>query len=90
MQILANIINLAASATVTVTAGDFIAGANGGTLNFIGAGSFSGTCNPYNVYINSGVNFGIGTVSIQNGGTMRINAGGFVNTNAPAYYTGAT
>ncbi|MFM7814286.1 MAG: MopE-related protein, partial [Flavobacteriales bacterium] len=34
--------------------------------------------------------FGAQTVTIQNGGTFRINNGGFVNTNAPFYGAGST
>lgn len=85
----ANVFNMANTAVVTAVAGDFIVGANAGTINFIGSGSFTGSSNPYNVFINGGVNFGVATVTIQNGGKLRINAGGFVNTNAPAYASGA-
>lgn len=85
----ANTINLSSGAAVIAVAGDFITGVNGGVLNFVGAGSFTGNANPYRVDISGGVNFGSGTVSIQNGGRLRINAGGFVDTNAPVYANGA-
>jgi hypothetical protein len=83
----ANTINLGVGANVTSVANNFIVGANAGTLNFIGSGSFTGVANPYNVYINGGVNFGSGinSTTIQSGGTLRINAGGFVNSTAPFY-----
>jgi hypothetical protein len=86
----ANTINLSNGALVAATSGDFITGVNAGTINFIATGSFTGNSNPYQVTINGGVNFGAGTVTIQNGGKLKINAGGFVNTNAPAYAVGAT
>jgi autotransporter-associated beta strand protein len=85
----ANTYNLTSGAAVNVTSGNFIAGSNAGTLNFSGAGSFTGSCDPYNVYISGSTNFGAGTVTIQTGGTFRINAGGFVNTNAPFYASGS-
>jgi hypothetical protein len=77
---------------VASTASNFIVGANAGTLNFIGAGTFTGIANPYNVNINGGVNFGAGinATTIQSGGTLRINAGGFVTTSAPFYNSNST
>ena len=83
-------VNLASGGTVNGSGGDFANGANGGTLNFTGSGSFSGSCNPYNVYTSGGVNFGNGMVTIQDGGAFRINAGGFANTNGPFYGAGST
>jgi len=83
-------LNISANGKVVAASGDFATGATGGTINFVGLGSFSGSCNPYNVYANNGVNFGSGTVTIQNGGTFRINSGGYVDTNAPFYGTGST
>ena len=81
--------NIANSGTITGIAGDFANGTNGGTINFVGAGTFVGNTNPYNVYINGNVNFG-STTTIQNGGVMRINAGGAAISNAPAYAVGST
>lgn len=82
--------NIASGGTVTASGGDFALGTAGGTLNFPGSGTFSGNSNPYNVFAAGGVNFGSGTVTIQNGGRFRINAGGFVATNAPFYAVGST
>lgn len=83
-------VNMASGGSVNGSGGDFANGANGGTVNFTGAGSFSGSCNPYNVYTSGGVNFGIGMVTIQDGGAFRINAGGFANINGPFYAIGST
>jgi hypothetical protein len=83
-------LNITTGGTVNASGGDWVTGNTAGILNFPGTGTFTGNSNPYNVYTSGGVNFGSGTVSIQNGGTFRINAGGFVNTNAPFYSTGST
>lgn len=83
-------LNITSGGTVNATGGDFATGATAGLLNFPGTGTFTGSCSPYNVHIAGGVNFGAGTVTIQNGGRLRILAGGFVNTNAPAYAVGST
>ncbi|MFN5370809.1 MAG: autotransporter-associated beta strand repeat-containing protein, partial [Bacteroidia bacterium] len=83
-------LNIANTGSIAVTGGDFATGTTGGTVNCQGAATFSGNSNPYNVYTSGGVNFGTGTVTIQNGGTFRINSGGFVNTNAPFYASGST
>jgi len=83
-------LNISAGGKVVAATGDLATGASGGTINFVGLGSFSGNCNPYNVYANNGVNFGSGTVTIQSGGTFRLNAGGYVDTNAPYYGSGST
>ncbi len=82
--------NIASGGTVAASGGDFALGVDGGTLNFPGSGTFSGNCNPFNVFAAGGVNFGSGTVTIQNNGRFRINAGGFVATNAPFYAVGST
>jgi hypothetical protein len=85
-------LNITSGGTVNSNGGDWVTGVNAGLLNFPGSGTFAGTgnCNPYNVYTSGGVNFGTDTVTIQNGGTFRINSGGFVNTNAPFYAAGST
>jgi hypothetical protein len=84
-------LNITNNGTVNATGGDWVTGANAGLLNFPANGSFTGSSNPYNVHVAAGgVNFGTDTVTIQNGGRFRINAGGFVNTNAPFYGTGST
>lgn len=61
--------------------------ANDGTITFDGTGTVSGTVSFNNVYLSGGVNFG--SASTING-TMRLNAGGYVNTNPPTYATGST
>ena len=60
---------------------------NSGTISFAGNGTVVGTVGFNNVIIAGGVNFG--SVSTING-TLTINAGGYVNTNAPAYASGST
>ncbi len=78
-------LNITSGGTVNATGGDFVTGSTAGFINFPGTGTWTGSCNPYNVNISGGVNFGAGTVTIQNSGTLKINAGGFVSTNAPFY-----
>lgn len=82
--------NMLASGVVTATSGNFATGATGGILNFQGAGKFIGNSSPYDVYTSGGVDFGAGTVTIQNGGSLRINASGYVNTNGCFYANGST
>jgi autotransporter-associated beta strand protein len=82
--------NISNNGSVNSTGGDIASGTTGGTINFNAAGSFTGNMNPYNVFTSGGVNFGTGTVTIQDGGVFRINAGGFVQTNAPFYAAGST
>ena len=86
----ANQFNILAGGTVNAVSGDFATGVNGGLINFPGTGTFSGNSNPYNVYVSGGVNFGAGTVTIQNGGSFRINTGGFANSNGPFYATNSS
>ena len=85
----ANTLTISGGGTVTGNGGDFASGTAAGTLSFPGTGTFttSSPLNPYNVYISGGVNFGTST---NINGTLRINSGGFVNTNAPSYATNAT
>ena len=84
-------LNILTTGTVTATApGDFATGTTGGILNFPGTGTFTGPCNPYNVYASGGVDFGLGIVTIQNGGSFQINTGGFANTRGPYYADGST
>jgi autotransporter-associated beta strand protein len=84
--------NISNGGTVTGNGGDFATGNTGGTLNFLGNGSFLGVTNPFNVSASGGVNFGGGanTTTIQNNGTFIINSGGFVSTNAPFYNSNST
>lgn len=83
-------LNIHDGGAVNGTGGDFSSGSTAGTLNFNGSGVFSGNLNPYNVYASGAVNFGSGTVTIQNGGTFRVNPGGYADINAPYYSTGST
>ena len=84
-------LNIANNGSVAVSGtADFTVGSTGGTVNAAGNATFSGNSNPFNVYTSGGIDFGTGTVTIQTGGAFRINAGGFVNTNAPFYSTGST
>ena len=88
----ANVIYIANGGTISALSGDFSTGSSAGTIIFNGNGTFTGITNPYNVYINGGVNFGavLNSTTIQSGGTMRINNGGFVSTSAPFYNSNAT
>jgi autotransporter-associated beta strand protein len=83
-------LNISSGGVVNATGGDFATGAPGGTINFLGSGAFNGNSNPYIVQTSGGLNFGAQTVTIQNGGAFRINAGGFVSTNGPFYASGST
>ncbi|MCC6251914.1 MAG: hypothetical protein IT238_05580 [Bacteroidia bacterium] len=82
--------NISNTGIVDAVAGDFTNGTAGGTLNFVGAGSFTGNSNPYNVFISGSVNFGTGLVTIQTNGSLKINSGGSVVNNAPAYGSNST
>ena len=68
-------ISTGGSVIPTPTFGDFATGATAGIINFLGSGTFTNTCNPYNVYISGtgGVNFPTGTVTIQPNGSLVIN-----------------
>jgi hypothetical protein len=65
--------------------GTFTAGTS--TVSFAGNGTVSGTVGFNNVDIAGGVNFG--SASTING-TLSINSGGSINTNAPLYGVGST
>jgi hypothetical protein len=84
-------INMAANGVIWGNGGDFATGTAGGTINVFSSpgASFTGNCNPFNVTCSTGANFGTGFVTIQSGGTFQINAGGFVQTNAPFYGNGS-
>jgi hypothetical protein len=58
-----------------------------GTVNFTGTGTVNGTIEFNDVTIAGGVNFGTSSTIY---GTMTINSGGFVNTNAPSYASTST
>ena len=83
----ANIISIPSSGTVTSGGGDFASGSAAGTTTFAGTGTVSGTVNFYNVNISNGVNFGAGSTV---NGTLTINSGGWVDTNAPTYGSSST
>ncbi len=83
-------VNISAGGSVDATGGDFATGSAGGTVFFGSAGSFSGNSNPFNVRIQGLVNFGAGAVTIQDGGTFRIDQNGGVVSNAPYYAPGST
>ncbi len=58
-----------------------------GKVIFNGSGTVTGIVTFYNVDLNGGVNFGSNSTVT---GTMKINSGGYVNTNAPAYADNST
>jgi hypothetical protein len=78
-------LNIAAGGTLANGTNTFTHGA--GTVTFAGTGTISGTIGFNDVNIAGGVNFG--PASTING-TLSINAGGFVNSNAPIYASGST
>jgi uncharacterized repeat protein (TIGR03803 family) len=67
------------------TAGTFNPGT--GTLFFAGAGTVSGATSFNHVVISNSVDFGAASTA---NGTLLINTGGFVNTNAPTYGPAST
>jgi autotransporter-associated beta strand protein len=88
------VVVISSGGTVNGTGGDFATGATGGMIRCSSpaGGVFNGNLNPFNVETNGspcGINFGAQTVAIQSGGVFTINAGGFVNTNPPAYAVGS-
>jgi len=82
-------LNISNNGNIVVTSADFALGTTGGTVNALGAATFSGNSNPFNVYTSGGVDFGAGTVTIQNSGAFRINNGGSVTNNGPFYSVGS-
>ena len=74
---------------ISRTSGALAAGTGAGTFTFLGTGTVTGTVGFNNVNIAGGVNFGSSGASTING-TLTINAGGFVSTNAPIYASGST
>lgn len=65
----------------------FIAGTNGGTIEFLGSGTVNGAPDLYKVTINGGVNFD-NNARIHH--QLMLNSGSFVDVNAPYYATGST
>ena len=82
-----NTIIVASGGSITATSGSLASGTGAGTFTFLGTGSVAGTVGFNNVNIAGGVNFGLNSTI---NGTLTINSGGFVNTNAPIYATGST
>ncbi len=84
---------MSAGGTLTIASGGTIAnGSNtftygAGTVAFAGSGTATGTIGFNNVTLAGAVNFG--TIATING-TLTINAGGSINTNAPSYASGST
>jgi hypothetical protein len=78
-------LNIASGGTLANGSNTFTYGT--GTVAFAGSGTVTGTIGFNNVTIAGGVNFG--SASTING-TLSINAGGFVSTNAPIYASGST
>ena len=81
-----NTITVSSGGSITATSGSLASGTGAGTFTFSGTGTISGTIGFNHVDIAGGVNFG--SASTING-TLSINAGGFVNTNAPIYASGS-
>jgi hypothetical protein len=82
-----NTITVSSGGSITATSGSLASGTGAGTVAFSGTGTISGTIGFNDVNIAGGVNFG--SASTVNG-TLSINAGGFVNSNAPIYASGST
>lgn len=74
----------AGNSTVTFSAAKTVTNASGGVL------SFTALVNGASIVLTQGVNFGSNMTTIGNGVFLRIDNGGFVNTNAPVYTTGST
>ncbi|NUM75189.1 hypothetical protein HUU40_12575, partial [candidate division KSB1 bacterium] len=79
-----NVLTLASNAILTNN-GTFTAGA--GTVSFSGSGEITGAIEFNVVDIAGGVDFGSGATI---NGILRINTGGYVNTNAPVYGNSST
>ena len=81
-----NTITVSNGGAISRTSGSLAAGSGAGTFTFSGTGTVTGTVGFNNVNIAGGVNFGSSTIN----GTLTINSGGSVNTNAPIYASGST
>jgi len=85
-------LTISAAYTLTINTGktltnNGVASLGTGTITFAGTGTVAGTTTFGNVNISGGVNFGTASTIA---GTLRINTGGFVNTNAPIYGASST
>ena len=83
----ANTVTINSVGSVARTSGALASGTGAGKFSFSGTGTVSSTVGFNDVDIAGGVNFG--TASTING-TLTINSGGFVNTNAPIYASTST
>ena len=83
----ANTVTINSVGSVARTSGALASGTGAGKFSFSGTGTVSSTVGFNDVDIAGGVNFG--TASTING-TLKINGGGFVNTNAPIYASTST
>jgi hypothetical protein len=83
----ANTVTINSGGSVARTSGALASGTGAGKFSFSGTGTVSSTVGFNDVDIAGGVNFG--TASTING-TLTINGGGFVNTNAPIYASTST
>ncbi|PWA03871.1 beta strand repeat-containing protein, partial [Flavobacterium psychrotolerans] len=96
----ANSVTINASATLTMSGGNTLTITSGGsftnnnaftpgngTVAFAGAGTITGTTTFNNVNLAGAVSFGV-AVTID--GTLSVNSGGSVTTNAPKYTTNST
>ncbi|OYU80753.1 MAG: hypothetical protein CFE23_07175 [Flavobacterium sp. BFFFF1] len=79
------ILTVASGGSVTAASGNFMA--TPGRVNFAGTGTVSGTVNFPDVTLAGGVNFGPAS---NINGSLQINSGGFVNTNAPTFGSAST
>ena len=82
-----NTITVSNGGVISRTSGSLAAGSGAGTFTFSGTGTVTGTVGFNNVNIAGGVSFGAASTI---NGTLTINAGGFVSTNAPSYASGST
>ena len=82
-----NTVTINSGGSVARTSGALASGTGAGKFSFSGTGTVSSTVGFNDVDIAGGVNFG--TASTING-TLKINGGGFVNTNAPIYASTST
>ena len=84
---------MTAGGTLTIASGGTLANGTNtftygtGTVAFSGTGTISGTIGFNHVNIAGGVNFGAASTI---NGTLSINTGGYVSTNAPIYASGST
>jgi len=81
-----NTVTIANLGVINRSSGGIAAGSAGGTIAFAGGATVSGAFTFNNVTLAGAVDFGTGPTTIGSGGTLTINAGGSVLTNAPVYH----